>query len=100
MQIQQNISLKPYNTFNITAAAKYFAAFSSADELAELLASSNHLPQIHRLMVLGGGSNILLTKDFDCLVLKNELKGIDLVKEDDLYYYVKACACENWHRFL
>lgn len=100
MQIQQNISLKPYNTFNINVAAKHFAAFSSVDELEELL-SSPDLPRDNTdLMVLGGGSNILFTKDFDGLVLKNELKGIELVKEDDLHYYVKAHAGENWHRFV
>jgi len=52
------------------------------------------------LLILGGGSNILFTKDFDGLVLKNELKGIELVNEDNDHYYVKAHAGENWHRFV
>jgi len=98
MQIQQNISLKPYNTFNIDASAKYFATFATVDELESLFAFAN-VPA-KQTMILGGGSNILFTKDFDGLVLKNELKGIELIKEDDQYYYVKACAGENWHRFV
>src|SRR5690348_13256326 len=98
MQIQQNISLKPYNTFSINATAKYFSSFSSVDELEELL---DYKPQTtnHKL-ILGGGSNILFTKDFDGLVLKNELKGIALIKEDEHHYYVKAAAGENWHQFV
>ena len=51
-------------------------------------------------LVLGGGSNILFTKDFDGIVLKNEVKGIELVREDDEHIYVKAGAGENWHQFV
>ena len=98
MNIQENISLKPYNTFSINAKTKYFAAFTSTDELAELL---NYKPKtIHHKFILGGGSNILFTKDFDGLVLKNELHGIDLIKEDQHHYYVKAAAGENWNAFV
>jgi UDP-N-acetylmuramate dehydrogenase len=99
MQIQENISLKPYNTFGINAKAKFFSIFSSTDELQELL--NNYKPQTtnHKL-ILGGGSNILFTKDFNGLVLKNELKGIELIKEDENHYYVKAAAGENWHEFV
>jgi UDP-N-acetylmuramate dehydrogenase len=52
------------------------------------------------VFLLGGGSNILLTKNFDGLVLKNEIKGIELIKEDDHHLYVRAGAGENWHRFV
>jgi UDP-N-acetylmuramate dehydrogenase len=96
MQIRENISLKPYNTFSIDAKAKYFSSFSSVDELEVL---RNYKPKTTKL-VLGGGSNILFTKDFEGLVLKNELKGIDLIKEDEHYYYIKAAAGENWHNFV
>lgn len=95
MNITHNISLQPYNTFGIHAIAKQFALFKSVDELQELLTTET----LHRL-ILGGGSNILLTKNFDGLVLKNELKGIELIKEDDDYYYVKAAAGEGWHSFV
>lgn len=96
MHFSENISLKPYNTFGIDCAARYFAAFATIDDLGELLAEARR----DRLLVLGGGSNILLTGDFDGWVLKNELKGISLVSEDADHYYVRAAAGENWHRFV
>lgn len=98
MQILENISLKPYNTFGIDAKAKHFTSFSSLTELVELLHDHNLHTSKH--MVLGGGSNVLFTKDYDGLVLKNELKGIELVNEDADNYYIKAAAGENWHSFV
>ena len=99
MQIQENFSLKPYNTFGIDAKAKYFAAFQTVEELSELI-SHLRLTTTNSRLILGGGSNILFTKDFDGIVLKNELKGIELVEEDEDYYYVKAAAGEVWHEFV
>jgi UDP-N-acetylmuramate dehydrogenase len=98
MQVSNNISLKPYNSFGIDARAKLFGRFSSVDELAALTED----PSIHRepLLILGGGSNILFRNDFNGLVLKNELKGIELTGEDPEYYYVRANAGENWHGFV
>lgn len=98
MEILNNISLLAYNTMGIDVKAKHFASFTSADELPEVLETpvASHSP----LLVLGGGSNILFTKDYDGLVLKNELKGIEIIKEDDAYVYVKAGAGENWHSFV
>lgn len=96
MQIQENISLRPYNTFGIDTKARYFASFSDTDELEETL---NFKLQTSNL-ILGGGSNILFTKDFDGLVLKNEIKGIAELHEDSEYVYVKAGAGENWHQFV
>ncbi len=97
MQLQQNISLKPYNTFGINVFAQYFASFTTVDELAELLSPINHQPST---LILGGGSNILFTKNFEGLVLKNELTGISLINEDANYYYVKAAAGEVWHNLV
>lgn len=96
MPMQENISLQPYNTFGIAATARRFAIFRDIDELEELLAKGSSLP----VLVLGGGSNILLTKDFDGLVLKNEITGITLLHEDADYIYVKGGAGENWHSFV
>ena len=96
MQIQENISLKPYNTFGIDAKTKFFASFKDAEELVSLLTPNSKL----QTLILGGGSNILLTKDFDGLVLKNEIKGITELHEDREYVYVKAGAGENWHQFV
>jgi UDP-N-acetylmuramate dehydrogenase len=96
MQIQENISLKPYNTFNIDVSAKQFASFENTDELSSL--TTNHSPLT--TLILGGGSNILFTKNFDGLILKNEIKGIQELHEDNDYVYVKAGAGENWHSFV
>lgn len=92
--LQQDVSLKPYNTFGIDAKARYFARFATMDQLKELLQQSQPA------LVLGGGSNILLTQDVDGLVLKNELMGIQKLGEDEQYIYVKAGAGENWHGFV
>ena len=102
MTIKENISLKQYNTFAIDAKAKYFASFNSIDELSELLEfkkpqTSNNKPQT---LVLGGGSNILFTKNFDGLVLKNEMTGMKEIKEDEHHVYVHVGAGENWHQFV
>lgn len=98
MTIQENISLKPYNTFGIGAYAKYLASFQSTEELEELL--NYKLPTTNHKLVLGGGSNILFIKNYDGLILKNEITGIELIKEDDNYVFIKAGAGENWHRFV
>ncbi len=96
MQIQKNSSLKAFNTFGIDIRAKLFADFKTVDELEELISNNSE----RNTLLLGGGSNILFTKDFDGLVLKNEITGIDLLHEDGEYLYVKAGAGENWHRFV
>ena len=95
MQIQENISLKAFNTFGINAAAKSFASFSNTASLQELTNDN-----VRPLLILGGGSNILFTADFNGLVLKNEVKGIETINEDNEFVYVKAGAGENWHRFV
>lgn len=94
MQIQRNVSLKPYNTFGIDASASYFSSFSSAEELEFLFADKN-LPR--KRLVIGGGSNILILKDIDGLVLQNRIKGIELISENADHYYVKAGAGEKWN---
>lgn len=98
MQIRENVSLLPYNTFGIDVRAKYFSRFTNLDELKELLNFSDG-PTTSQL-VLGGGSNILLTKDFDGLVIKNEVGGIEVIHEDEANIYVKAGAGVNWHRLV
>ena len=99
MVVSENISLKQYNSFGIDVKARLFAAFTSLIQLEEILSVTSFQVNQPRL-ILGGGSNILFTKDFNGLVLKNEIKGIQLVKEDADHYYVKANAGENWHQFV
>lgn len=98
MQIKENISLKSYNTFGIDVVAKQFTTFSTKDELL-LLAENNRLKNT-RHMILGGGSNVLFTQNFDGLVIKNEISGIEKTGEDEHFVYIKAGAGENWHRFV
>ncbi|KFE99538.1 UDP-N-acetylenolpyruvoylglucosamine reductase [Chryseobacterium formosense] len=96
--MQENFSLKPFNTFGVEAKAKYFIEVNSVDELIETLkhAHSQTLP----LLFLGGGSNILLTKDFDGLAIKLNLKGISEKALNENEVLVTAKAGENWHEFV
>ncbi|TXF75177.1 UDP-N-acetylmuramate dehydrogenase [Chryseobacterium sp.] len=98
MTIQENFPLKNYNTFGVNVSAKYFAEVSSVEELVEILKNDNTstLP----LLFLGGGSNILFTKDFDGLVIQLHLKGISEEILDENHVLVKAKAGENWHKFV
>src|ERR1700688_4849386 len=96
MAIQKNVSLLSYNSFHIDVNAKEFISVKTADELEKIL----KLPGKEPLLVLGGGSNILLTKNIDGLVLKIDLVGIDEVKEEPSHIYVRAGAGENWHEFV
>ena len=98
MKVLKNFSLKNYHTFHIDATAKYFARFASLSELESILQMQEY--QHEQKFILGGGSNILFTKDFDGLVLKNEIGGIETVHEDERYVYVKAGAGVNWHQFV
>jgi UDP-N-acetylmuramate dehydrogenase len=94
MNLQKNISLKSYNTFGIKAFAKLFGSFTTVNELEELIAADSNR------LILGGGSNILFTTDFNGIVLKNEIHGIEVIKEDDEHIFVRCGAGENWHRFV
>ena len=98
MKIQENISLKPYNTFGIDKKAKFFTQISSESEVIEALKHANK--QNTPLIILGGGSNILLTDDLNALVIKIEIKGIRLIKESDGEVFVEVGAGENWHEFV
>ncbi len=96
MQIQDNISLKPYNTFGIDVKAKYFADIKSVDDLKTVYSSTTY----PKKFILGGGSNMLLTKDIDALVLHINLKGKSIFSETDHSVLVQANAGENWHEFV
>ncbi len=98
MEIRENYSLKKLNTFGIDASAEYYTEVFSVADLQELL-SEKKFESIPNL-ILGGGSNILFTKNFAGLVIKNNLNGISLIKEDANYFYVKAQSGEVWHNFV
>lgn len=96
MQIQNNFSLKNYNTFSIEAKAKRFVAVHSEDELKMVLENNAQ----DKKFILGGGSNMLLTQNIDALVIHIDLKGKKIIKEDDDFVWVESQAGENWHEFV
>ncbi len=95
MTVQTNVSLKPYNTFGLEATAKYFVEVSGIEQLHAILNDPAY-QQTERL-ILGGGSNLLLTQDFDGIVIKIAIKGIEKIKEDKEHIWLKAGAGEVWH---
>jgi len=95
MQFQENFDLTPYNSFGIRTSARYYTNISSVTELSRLDLDKD-LPQL----ILGGGSNMLLTKDIDALVIHIDLKGKRILKQDDDFVWVEGMAGENWHEFV
>lgn len=98
MNVQENISLKPYNTFRINTKTKYFISFKTIDDLKKVLNYEGF--RTIKKMVLGGGSNMLLVNDFDGIILKNDTKGILVTGENKDFTYVNAQGGENWHQFV
>ena len=96
--MRENFSLKPYNTFGVEVNARYFAEVNSVEELIETLKQSKN--QTLPILFLGGGSNILLTKDFEGLAIQLNLKGISEEIINDNEILVTAQAGENWHEFV
>lgn len=96
MLIQNNFSLKNYNTFGIEAFAKEFVEVQSVEELQQILKENQH----KKLFILGGGSNMLLTQDIDALVIHINIKGKNIVQENNEYVWVEGNAGENWHEFV
>lgn len=103
MQVLENISLRPYNTFGIDAKARYMVHIRSVEDLQQLQTLNLMPPAIDKklpMLILGGGSNLLLMDDFEGLVLKIDVKGIEKINEDADNVYIKAGAGENWHSFV
>ncbi|MDL2143440.1 UDP-N-acetylmuramate dehydrogenase [Flavobacterium tructae] len=96
MEIQSNFSLKNYNTFGIEAKARQFIAVHTVAELKTILEENKD----EQKFILGGGSNMLLTKDIDALVIHIDLKGKTILKEDDDFVWVESQAGETWHDFV
>ncbi len=103
--MQENISLKPFNTFGVDVSARYFAKVTSVEELIQILRQAQFDPLQPEnpktpILFLGGGSNILFTKNFDGLAIRLNLKGIteEIINENEVL--VTAKAGENWHQFV
>ena len=96
MNISRNTSLKSYNTFGIDVNAKQFVSINTIDELRQLL-KQNYSGD---LFIIGGGSNMLLTKDIDATVTHINILGKRILRETKNSVFVEALAGENWHQFV
>lgn len=96
VKVEENVSLKPYNTFGIDARAESLFRLTESDDLNRLQSLKSSKP----ILILGGGSNILFTQDFAGTVILNELKGIQFSPLSPDTMLVKAAAGENWHSFV
>lgn len=96
MEILNDFSLKNYNTFGIEAKAEQFVAVHTVAELKTILKQNKN----QKKFILGGGSNMLLTKNIEALVIHIDLKGKKIVKEDADFVWVESQAGENWHQFV
>ena len=97
IHIKENHSLKPYNTFGIEVKARYFFRANSLEELKDVL--ENHR-DCFPFMIIGEGSNILFTKDFNGLILQPAIKGINILEDDLEHCLVEVGAGENWDDFV
>ena len=98
MHFKENYDLQALNSFGLSCFAKKFIAVDSEDSLVEFLGACEGSDE--KLLILGGGSNILFTQDFDGIVVKNEIKGINVIKEDQENVWLKVGAGEIWHHLV
>lgn len=96
MEVSLNSSLKDYNSFGINAKAKKLITVSSIEDLKQVLQQT----YASELFILGGGSNMLLTRDLDKTVVHINLKGKEIISESDTHVIIKSMAGENWHEFV
>src|SRR3989344_8319891 len=95
MKIERNYNLSKLNTFSIRADARFFVEIQNEADLKELFSTPEF--KENPKLFLGGGSNVLFTKDFDGLVILNKLKGIEILKEDSKNVIVRCMGGEIWH---
>lgn len=98
MNIQKEVALQPLNTFGLASTASLYTEVDSITELQSLIASDTF--KNNKSLILGGGSNILLTDDFAGLVIKNNIKGMETIEQDDSHVIVKVGGGEIWHQFV
>jgi len=94
----EHISLKKYNTFGIEVKARYFIELSSPDQIREFLHAEQS--KIVPRLIMGEGSNILFTKDFEGIVIRPLIKGVEKIEETARHVYLKVGAGENWDGFV
>ncbi|MDZ4758913.1 MAG: UDP-N-acetylmuramate dehydrogenase [Bacteroidota bacterium] len=98
MLLQVNIPLQSLNTFGINAFAKYFVEINTIESAQEFFAEKKF--DTEKKLILGGGSNILFTKDYDGIVIKNNIIGIEKIQEDESHVLLKANAGSTWHQLV
>lgn len=98
LQLQRDVSLRDFNTFGLPATARYVVTIDSEATLLEALA----VPELAGLprLVLGGGSNVVLTRDFDGVVFRMAIRGRERLADDAHARYVRGGAGEIWHEFV
>ncbi len=98
MEVKENVDLFPFNSFHIHSIARYLVTVTTHDEAREVFDSD--LFRNSKRLILGGGSNVLFTGDFDGLVIRNAIKGIDAVDENATVVRLTAGSGEDWHSFV
>jgi UDP-N-acetylmuramate dehydrogenase len=98
MKLLQNYPLQDITTFHAKVFAKYYTVFSSAEFLKQTLSS----PEVKAMpfIILGGGSNVLFTGDFNGVIIRNAMEGMEVIREDNDNIFIKANAGEKWHDFV
>ena len=98
MQVLSNYSLKKHHTFGTDVYARYYTEINTVEKFISL--QSEGIYKANKLLILGGGSNLLFTQNFDGLVIKNNFLGREIIREDENFIWVKVSAGENWHQFV
>ena len=98
MNIRENISLKPYNTFGIDVQTRFFIELLTEEDVFSFFSSGNSFPKPH--LFIGGGSNMLFTKNFPGTVVRISTKGIKAEEENNDFVIVSAASGENWDDFV
>ena len=96
--ISTNHPLKSLNTFGISATSKLFYEFKDIKSLKEILSSD--IIKNEQVFILGGGSNILITKNFDGIILKNSNTGIKRISEKKNNFNIELCSDKNMHKLI
>ncbi len=98
INIRENISLQTQNTFGIRVSARYYCEVATVEDVTELWAHPVYQEQRH--LILGGGSNVLFTKDFDGLIIKSGLLGLSVTAQNEENVLIEAGAGEAWHHLV
>ncbi len=96
--IRENYDLQTLNTLAIKANSRYFSQINNINELIEIIkfAKNNDL----QILILGGGSNLIFSKDWEGITLLNSIKGIEVINENEKEVELKVGSGENWHNFV